>query len=89
MALENPGVNVRTELGPAYPFDHVVVKEIKKIGDNVKLQLYNPTQFDATVTLFAEDGEQAKKPLGDNAFLNWKQKVTVKAGKAITVRIKK
>ncbi|MDE5678421.1 hypothetical protein [Phocaeicola sp.] len=89
MALEIPGVYVRTDLGTAYPFDHVVVKEIKKIGDNVKLQLYNPTQFDATVTLFAEDGEQAKKPLGDNAFLNWKQKVTVKAGKAITVRIKK
>lgn len=88
MALEIPGIYVRNDLGTAYTFDHVVVKEIKKEGKNLRLKLYNPTQYDATVTLFAEDSTQAGAPLGDNAFLNWKQKVKVGAGKTVTVKIK-
>lgn len=88
MALEIPGIYVRTDLGKAYTFDHVTVEEIKKAGNGTRMVLHNPTAFDATVTIFAENGEQAKKPLGDNAFLDWKQKVTVKAGKKVTVRIK-
>lgn len=88
MALEIPGIYVRTDLGTVYAFDHVAVKEIKKTGNNVKLVLYNPTEFDAVVTLFAENEEQTKTPLGDNAFMDWRQKVTVKAGKTITVKIK-
>lgn len=88
MALEIPGIYVRTDLGTAYAFDHVVVKEVKKAGNAVKLVLHNPTEFDATVTLFAENGAQAAAPLGDNAFIDWKQKAVVKAGKTITVRVK-
>lgn len=87
MALEIPGIYVRTDLGTAYTFDHVVVKEIKKNGKSLSLKLYNPTKYDATVTLFAEDGAQAVIPLGDNAFLDWKQKVKVAAGKTVTVKI--
>lgn len=88
MALEIPSIYVRTDLGKAYTFDHVTVEEIKKAGKGTRMVLHNPTAFDATVTIFAENGEQAKMPLGDNAFLDWKQKVTVKAGKKVTVRIK-
>ena len=88
MALEIPGIYVRTDLGTAYTFDHVAVKEIMKEGKNLRLKLYNPTQYDATVALFAEDGTQAEAPLGDNAFLDWKQKVKVGAGKTVTVKIK-
>lgn len=88
MALEIPGIYVRTDLGKAYTFDHVTVEEIKKVGNDTRMVLHNPTEFDATVTIFSENEEQAKKPLGDNAFLDWKQKVTVKAGKRTTVKIK-
>lgn len=88
MALEIPGIYVRTDLGKVYTFDHVVVKEIRKMGNKMKLVLHNPTKFDALVTLFAENGDQAGAPLGDNAFTDWKQKVVVKAGKTITVKIK-
>lgn len=88
MALEIPGIYVRTDSATVYTFDHVTVKEIKKTGNGIKLVLYNPTAFDATVTIFSENEEQAKKPLGDNAFLDWKQKVIVKAGKRTTMRIK-
>lgn len=89
MAVEIPGIYVRTDLEKAYTFDHVVVKEIKREGKSLGLKLYNPTQFDATVTLFAENGEQAAAPLGENAFLDWTQKVKVAAGKTVTVKIKK
>ncbi|MGL4493564.1 MAG: hypothetical protein ACRCT5_12055, partial [Tannerellaceae bacterium] len=88
MALEIPGIYVRTDLGSAYVFDHLEVKEIKKSGSNTILTLYNPTQFDAEVTIFAENGTESKTPLGENAFLNWKQKASVKAGKTTTVKIK-
>ncbi|GFH99176.1 hypothetical protein IMSAGC004_01578 [Bacteroidaceae bacterium] len=88
MALEIPGIYVRTDLGTGYTFDHVEMKEIKKTGGSLKLVLCNPTMFDATVTVLAEDKSQAGKPLGDNAFWDWKQKVTIKAGKTITVKIR-
>ena len=77
MALEIPGIYVRTDLGTGYTFDHVEMKEIKKTGGSLKL-----------VTVLAEDKSQAGKPLGDNAFWDWKQKVTIKAGKTITVKIR-
>ncbi len=88
MALEIPSIYVRTDLGTGYTFDHVEMKEIKKTGGSLKLVLCNPTMFDATVTVLAEDKSQAGKPLGDNAFWDWKQKVTIKAGKTITVKIR-
>lgn len=88
MALEIPGIYIRTDLEKVYVFDHVVVKKIKKAGDNINLVLYNPTKFDAVVTLFAENGEQAASPLGDNTFMDWKQKITVKAGKTAAFSIK-
>ena len=36
-----------------------------------------------------ENGESAKKPLGDNAFLKWKDKVKVKAGRSVSYTLKK
>lgn len=88
MALEIPGIYVRKDLAKAYVFDHVEVKDIKKTKSGITLTVHNPTAYDATVTIFAEDETQASKPLGENAFLDWKQKVTVKAGKTNSVQIK-
>lgn len=88
MALEIPGIYVRKDLGKAYVFDHVEVKKMERTASGMKMSLYNPTQFEATVTIFAEDATQASRPLGENGFLNWKQKVRVKAGKTATIRIK-
>lgn len=88
MALEIPGIYIRTDLKKVYTFDHVVIKGMKIIGGNMVLNIYNPTKYDATVVVFAENGEKAKKPLGDNAFMEWKHRVTVKPGKVITVKIK-
>ncbi|WP_400261395.1 hypothetical protein ACFX5U_15935 [Sphingobacterium sp. SG20118] len=87
MALEIPGVYIRKDLGTVYTFDHVEVQDIRKTKSGMTMVIHNPTAFDATVTLLAEDKQQASQPLGENAFLDWKQKVTVKAGKSATVKI--
>lgn len=87
MALEIPGIYVRKDLDKVYVFDHVELKEQKKTKSGMTLTLHNPTAFDATVTILAENAEQAAKVLGDNAFLDWKKKVTIKAGQSATVKI--
>lgn len=87
MALEIPGIYVRKDLGTVYTFDHVEVKEIKKTKTGMTITVFNPTPFDATITVLAEDKEQAAKPLGENAFLDWKQKVAVRSGQSATIKI--
>ena len=59
----------------------------KRNNKQMVLQITNPTAYDATVTILAENAEQASRPLGDNAFLQWKDKVTVKAGKTVNYKI--
>lgn len=88
MALEIPGIYVRTDLGSLYIFDHVEAKVVKHGNKQMVIQITNPTAYDAIVTIFAESAEQAFLPLGDNAFLQWKDKVTVKAGKTVNYKLK-
>lgn len=88
MALEIPGIYVRTDIGSLYVFDHVVAKIVKQSNKQLVLQITNPTAYDATVTIFAENAEESARPLGDNAFLQWKDKVTVKAGKSVNYKLK-
>ena len=89
MALEIPGIYVRTDLDKLYVFDHVKAEIIKSDKRKTILRITNPTEFDAQVTLFAEGAEESALPLGDNAFLNWQDKVKVKAGQTVTYTIKK
>ncbi|GGJ91268.1 hypothetical protein GCM10007084_13780 [Parabacteroides faecis] len=88
MALEIPGIYVRTDIGSLYVFDHVEAKIVKQSNKQLVLQITNPTAYDATVTIFAENAEESARPLGDNAFLQWKDKVTVKAGKSVNYKLK-
>ncbi|WON92721.1 hypothetical protein [Sphingobacterium sp. UGAL515B_05] len=85
MALEIPGLYVRKDKGTAYAFDHIVIKTIKKTNQGLSLTLYNPTSYDATVTVLAEDAHEAARPLGENAFWDWKNKVNIKAGESVAV----
>lgn len=88
MALEIPGIYLRTDRKSLYVFDHVQAKVVKQGGKSICLQITNPTAYDATVTVLAEDAEKASLPLGDNAFLKWNRKVTVKAGKTVLYKLK-
>ena len=89
MALEIPGIYIRTDLPEVYVFDHVTVETVKQTDRDILLKVTNPTAYDAIVTVLAEDGEQAARPLGDNAFLGWKDKIRVKAGKTVMYKVRK
>ena len=85
----NSGIYVRTDLPEVYVFDHVNAEIVKQEGQLIRLKISNPTNYDATVTVLAENQEMAQKPLGDNAFLHWTEKVKVKAGKSLLYTIRK
>lgn len=89
MALEIPGIYVRTDLHDVYVFDHVKAEIVKHDERRIVLEISNPTEYDATVTILAEDGLTAEWPLGDNAFLHWREKVYVKAGKSISYTVER
>jgi hypothetical protein len=81
MAMELPGIYLRTDKDEMYVFDSV---EVKRSGST--LQITNPTKFDASITVFAENAKQAKEPLGYTSFINW-PKVEVKAGETKTFQV--
>lgn len=87
MALENPGIYLRTDKDEVYVFDHVEVRVIKCDKAGVTLEITNPTRFDAKVTILAESGEQASKPLGYTAFLKW-PKYEIKSGATTQITVK-
>ncbi|WP_209858585.1 hypothetical protein [Chitinophaga sp. OAE865] len=79
MALELPGVYVLTDQATCYVFDHIKASIIRKEAKGLVMELYNPTPYDASVTIMPETSAEAKRPVGYTAFLHW-PKVTVKAG---------
>lgn len=88
MALELPGIYVRTDEDRFFVFDHVDVSLKKENDKEIILSITNTTPYDAEISLLCENAEEASKPLPSVAFVNWK-KVHVKAGKTIDYRIKK
>lgn len=88
MALEIPGIYLRPERNELYVFDHVKARIIKNTSGKTVLGITNPTAFDAEVTILSENEEEARMPLGDNAFPGWKHKVKVKAGKTVTYTVR-
>ena len=83
MALEIPGIYIRTDLPSLFVFDHIKAEIIDQNTERLILRLKNPTNYNATVTLLAENAHQASLPLGENAFLNWDRKISIKAGESV------
>ncbi len=79
MAMELPGIYVRTDRDELFVFDSIKAQVVKRGPAGVTLKITNPTKFDAQVAILAESAEQADKPLGCTAFLKW-PKVEIKAG---------
>lgn len=86
MAMELPGIYVRTDKAELSVFDHVEAKFLKRDATDVTLSITNPTKFPAAVTVLAESSAQARQPLGVVGFLSW-PRVEVKAGESRTVQI--
>ncbi len=89
MAMEIPGIYLRTDKNTLYVFDHVEAEIIRNDSRKIVLRITNPTAFDAQVTVLSENTAEAQKPLGDNAFLRWTDKVNVKAGRTVTHTLRK
>jgi hypothetical protein len=86
MALELPGIYVQIDKKKVTVFDHVEATLIGKKGKQMLIEVKNPTVFDADVAVFAEKAEQAQKPLGYAAFVQW-PKFAIKAGHTNYLRI--
>ena len=54
MALEMPGIYLRTDRDEIYVFDHVQASVLKRDAAGVTLSITNPTKHDAKVSIFAE-----------------------------------
>jgi hypothetical protein len=86
MALELPGIYVRSDKEVLSVFDHVQAEAIQRSAGNVTLKITNPTSYDARVSVMVENGLQAKAPLGNTAFLRW-PKIDVRAKTTIEVAL--
>lgn len=87
MDIELPGIYLRTDINRHYIFDHMNVDVIRNKRE-VILNITNPTPFDASVSVFAENNSSASRPLGYINFVRW-PKVNVKAGETINYVVKK
>lgn len=87
MAIELPGIYVRTDTGDLVVLDHVEARVLRRDEKSLSLELRNPTRFDASVAILAENAEQAGRPIGCTAFLNW-PRTEVKAGQSVTISVK-
>lgn len=86
MALELPGIYLQIDADKFFTFDSVEAKVLKRDVAGVVLEIHNPTQFDARVSIFGESAQKTSQPLGCTAFLHW-PKVEVKAGATRTVTV--
>lgn len=86
MAVEIPGIYLRKDIDRFYVFDHVEAEILEKGKKGILLRITNPTPHDASVTIMAENGREAKNPVGVTGFLKW-PRVTVKAGESVEFRI--
>ena len=87
MAMEIPGIYLRTDRDELYVFDSIEAKVVKRDQAGVTLQITNPTKFDARVVVLTENAEQAQRPLGPLGFLKW-PKVEIKAGATVQITLK-
>jgi hypothetical protein len=86
MAQEIPGIYLRTDTDRFYVFDAVEARVISRDASGVRVEIRNPTKFDANVSIFAENAAQAAKPQGWTALIKW-PKVAVKAGGTINLLV--
>lgn len=86
MAIELPGIYLQTDKGNLVVFDHVDVSILKKDNKATTLLLKNNTEYDASVSVFAETSSEARRPLSYTAFVKW-PKVAVPSHRTVQVTI--
>ena len=86
MATELPGIYVQTNHDTLFVFDHIRARVLGRHNGIVTLELTNPTNYEARISIFAESAKAAKKPLDYVAYLSW-PRVTVPAGKTVVTQV--
>jgi hypothetical protein len=84
-AVEIPGIYVQPDIRRVVVFDHVDVVALapESSGGMLRLQIANPTKFDANVTVLIESSTDAREqPLGPNA-LHGAPAIEVRAGQTV------
>lgn len=79
--VEVPGIYVNPENGLIKCFDHVRCEAVRdELGKTVGLKVFNPTAYDAAVTVLAESGGNGVKIRIAHNYFGDMRKVWVKAG---------
>jgi hypothetical protein len=84
--LQNPGIYLHTDDSTFLVMDHVEAGVIMRDKTGVTIRITNPTEYDASVSIFAESSDRAEIPLPLNSFIKW-PRVYVGAGKSTSVRV--
>lgn len=83
---QNPGIYIQTDTDKLLVLDHVNAKVIKRTETSLTLEIENPTAYPAQVSLFAENNQASKQPLGLYAYTKW-PKIAVPAKQKVQVSI--
>ena len=86
--VELPGIYVQLDTGFICVFDHCEAKLVDGEGSEKRLSVYNPTKWDAKVSVFAEDSSDMKVPIGQNRMCGLKS-YDVPAGQEVEVVLHK
>jgi hypothetical protein len=86
MAQELPGIYVCTDADRFCVFDSVQARVLARTESGVKVEIRNPTRFDARVRIMAETAAEAQRPLSSVALLSW-PKIEVKSGATRVLQI--
>jgi len=86
MSLEIPGIYLQTDGDLFSVFDQINARIISRDDQMKIIEIENPTEFDAKISVLAETVSQSKKPLGSASFLNW-PKIKVNAGEKLQVQV--
>jgi len=85
---ELPGIYVNLSTHDIFCLDHVKATLVKSSDKELFVEIFNETCYDARVKLFAENKNNMKQSMFNNAALGWKR-ITVPAGGKIQVKMKK
>lgn len=88
MALELPGIYLQTDTRRLQVFDHVEAKILRADKMGVVMEVFNKTDYNAAVSVFAETSQTAAaRAMGYTACVKW-PKINVMAGGHINVLVK-
>lgn len=86
MALELPGIYLQSDKDKIFVFDHVEVQVLKRDESGTTLKIFNPTKFNAELSVFAETAEEAQSPMTSTSFVDW-PKVRVNSAQSIQIHV--